>query len=197
MKTLVTRYQQPVTQQVHSVVSVFPCFSVSAFQSPVCTNPTSGSLLPAPCSLLRKRSAFTLIELLVVIAIIAILAGLGFAGVQGAMESSKKAQARNDVHQIASAVKAYQLEYGRLPESGTVIAALTGSNPRKVVFLEAKNAKGKPPKGGLSGKDMLDPWGNKYVIKLDDDYDNRVDGQLTTVIAQTTGPDKKIISNVQ
>ena len=103
----------------------------------------------------RKRSAFTLIELLVVIAIIVILAGLGFAGLQGALESSKKAQARNDVHQIASAVKAYQLEYGRLPEAGNVIAALTGDNSKKIVFLEAKAAKA-TPKGGISpaGQDV-------------------------------------------
>ncbi len=157
------------------------------------------SRLPAPVSLLRKHSAFTLIELLVVIAIIAILAGLGFAGIQGALESSKKAQARNDVHQIASAVKAYLLEYGRLPDSGSVMATLTGDNPKNVVFLEAKNAKGAPPKGGLSqdGRTMYDPWGEEYVIELDEDYDNRVRNQLTTVIVETTAPDGKAINNVQ
>ncbi len=161
------------------------------------------SMLPTPCSIPRKRSAFTLIELLVVIAIIAILAGLGFAGIQGAMESSKRAQARNDVHQIASAVKAYLLEYGRLPGSGSVISELTaqtsnaGANPKRIVFLEAKNAKGTPPKGGLSGSDMLDPWGNAYVIELDTDYDNKVRDQLTSVIVETTAPDGKAINNVQ
>jgi prepilin-type N-terminal cleavage/methylation domain-containing protein len=147
----------------------------------------------------RRSAAFTLIELLVVIAIIAILAGLGFAGMQGAMESSKRAQARNDVNQIASAVKAYLLEYGRLPENGSVMATLTGGNPKKVVFLEAKNAKGDPPKGGLSQdrSAMYDPWGEEYVIELDDDYDNKVRNQLTTVIVETTAPDGKKINNVQ
>jgi len=158
---------------------------------------TSGSVLPAPRSLLRKRSAFTLIELLVVIAIIITLAGLGFGGLRGAMESSKRAQARNDVNQIAAAVKTYQLEYGRLPEEGKEIASLTGNNSKKIVFLEAKTAKNN--KGGLSsdGSTMYDPWGKVYVIKLDTDYDNRVDGQLTTVIAETTAPDGKKISNMQ
>ncbi len=154
-------------------------------------------MLPTPCSMPRKRSAFTLIELLVVIAIIAVLAGLGFAGIQGAMESSKRAQARNDVHQIASAVKAYLLEYGRLPGSGSVIDELTGDNSKRVVFLEAKNAKGTPLKGGLSGSDMLDPWGNAYVIELDTDYNNKVRDQLTSVIVETTAPDGKAINNVQ
>jgi prepilin-type N-terminal cleavage/methylation domain-containing protein len=149
----------------------------------------------------HECTAFTLIELLVVIAIIAILAGLGFAGMQGAMESSRKAQARNDVHQIASAVKAYLLEYGGLPESGKVIGSLTGENPKRVVFLEAKTAKGTPPKAGLAGGTMYDPWGAEYVIKLDDDYDNKIDHKgakhFTTVVVETRSPDGKTINNVQ
>jgi prepilin-type N-terminal cleavage/methylation domain-containing protein len=163
----------------------------------------SASRLRAPDSKLRRHSAFTLIELLVVIAIIAILAGLGFAGMQGAMDSSKKAQARNDVHQIASAVKAYLLEYGRLPTKGSEIAELTGNNPKKVVFLEAKAARGNPPKGGLSGNNMLDPWGGTYTIILDDDYDNKITHRgathLTTVVVEAMPPgnNQKPISNVQ
>jgi hypothetical protein len=109
------------------------------------------------------------------------------------MESSKRAQARNDVHQIASAVKAYLLEFGKLP-SGNPIPELTGENPKKIVFLEAKKAKN--GKGGLDGGSMKDPWGNDYDIKLDDNYDNKVDGHLTSVIVETTRDGKKI-NNVQ
>jgi prepilin-type N-terminal cleavage/methylation domain-containing protein len=140
----------------------------------------------------RRAAAFTLVELLVVIAIIAILAGLGFAGVQGALESSKKAQARNDVHQIASAVKAYLLEYGRMPAG---LGALTGDNPKDIVFLEAKKARN--GKGGLDGNDMKDPWGESYSIEMDNDYDNKVQGHLTVVVVETTAPVGKKISNVQ
>jgi len=112
------------------------------------------------------------------------------------MESSKRAQARNDVHQIASAVKAYLLEYGKLPAANP-IPELTGNNPKKIVFLEAKNAKN--GKGGLDGGSMKDPWGEVYKIKLDDDYDNKVDGHLTSVIVETTPPgaNQKPINNVQ
>jgi prepilin-type N-terminal cleavage/methylation domain-containing protein len=162
---------------------------------------SSRSLSSASCSHPRKSSAFTLIELLVVIAIIAILAGLGFAGMKGAMDAGKKAQARNDVSQIASAVKAHVLEFGRLPEKGTLMATLTGNNPKKIVFFEAKNAvKGK---GGLQGQNMMDPWGEAYKITLDDNYDNKTKGELsgvehlTTVVVETMAPDKKVISNVQ
>lgn len=148
-------------------------------------------------------AAFTLVELLVVIAIIITLAGLGFAGLQGAMESSRKAQARNDVAQVASAVKAYQLEYGRLPEEGNVIGELTGDNSKKIVFIELKAAKGTPPKGGISGNQLLDPWGEAYDIFLDDDYDNKMEHggatHFTTVIVETTPPgdNAKPINNVQ
>jgi len=149
------------------------------------------------------RSAFTLIELLIVIAIIAILAGLGFGAVQGALNSSKRAQARNDVNQLAAAVKSYALEYGRLPESGNVVAALTGGNPKVITFFEAKQAKGNPPKNGLDagGTELLDPWGNPYTFLLDDDYDNKIDyaGQshIATVIVESQGDEKGTISNVK
>jgi hypothetical protein len=45
-------------------------------------------------------------------------------------------------------VKSYRLEYGRLPPAGEEIAALTGKNPKKIIFLEAKQAK--DGKGGIS-----------------------------------------------
>jgi len=140
--------------------------------------------------------AFTLIELLVVIAIIAILAGLGFPAVQGALGQGKKAQARNDVQQIVAALKAFQLEYGRLPttivaadnsaegnsgffdsNSKDIIKALMGAdptlNPRNIVFLDAKTTANK--KGGvdLSDYTFYDPWGERYRLKLDVSYDGK------------------------
>ncbi len=157
----------------------------------------------SPLATGRRPAAFTLIELLVVIAIIAILAGLGFPAIQGALNSGKKAQARNDVHQLAAAIKAFQLEYGRLPSTSTgsdspsadnaaVIEALTGSNalnPRGVVFFEPKVAKA--GKGGLDGGVYKDPWGNAYTIMLDTSYDNKISafGQtnFTTVIVSSPG----------
>jgi len=176
-----------------------------------CSHPHKRSFLPAQSASLatrhsplvtgRRPAAFTLVELLVVIAIIITLAGLGFGGLQGAMESSKRAQARNDVNQIASAVKAYQLEYGRLPEAGQEIAQLTGENSKKIVFLEAKAAKNN--KGGIADGKMYDPWGGEYTITLDDDYDNKMDHRggthFTTVIVETTPPgdNAKPINNVQ
>ena len=157
----------------------------------------------SPLATRRHAAAFTLIELLVVMAIIAVLAGLGFGAVQGAFASSKRAQARNDVNQLAAAVKSYALEFGRLPEEGNEIAALTGDNPKGITFFEAKQASGNPPRNGLSANrtELLDPWGTPYVVYLDEDYDNRVDyaGEefMTTVVVESEGDAKGKISNVK
>lgn len=159
-----------------------------------------------------RRAAFTLIELLIVIAIIAILAGLGFPALQGALGSSKKAQARNDLAQIVAAVKAYQLEYGTLPtadgeefegNNDQLLNVLRGTadqgsqlqmNPRRIAFIE--------PKIGIDGK-FYDPWGNPYKVRLDGDYDNEIQnfyagdsgagwGTLNhSVIAASSGPDEE------
>jgi type II secretion system protein G len=144
-------------------------------------------------SILRRRDAFTLIELLIVIAIIAILAGIAFPAMQGALDSAKRGQARNDASQIASAIKAYRLEFGRLPAAGSEIAAITGDNPKKIIFLEAKQAKG--GKNGISGGTMLDPWGQPYTIKTDES--GRINGHITTAVVSTKDNKGKTISNVE
>jgi prepilin-type N-terminal cleavage/methylation domain-containing protein len=182
--------------------------------------PMMSSPAPHPSSIPsfpRKLSAFTLIELLVVIAIIAILAGLAFPAVQGAMGSAKKAQARNEVNQLAAAVKAFHLEYGRLPGSGTVdgpapadfITTLTSSNsqnPRGIVFFEPKIAKGQKNGLGTDGKTYYDPWGSAYSITLDYDYNNKIKNtnsnqtNFTIVIVTSAGGStntNSIISNVK
>ncbi len=159
----------------------------------------------------QPDNAFTLIELLVVIAIIATLAGLAFPAMQGALQSGKKAQARNDVNQIAAAFKAFQLEYGRLPGTGSGtapapdnwVSILTGTNsnnPRGIVFFEPKAAKG--GKGGSDGTTYFDPWGAAYKVYLDYDYDNKIlttadmgldpGTNFTTAVVVSSGPDSNI-----
>ena len=131
----------------------------------------------------KSPRGFTLIELLVVVAIISVLVGLVFSAVQGAIDAAKKAQAKNDVTQIATAIVAYDTEYGRLPSSnsapeeltGNLLGALTGTdlalNPRSIVFLEALNyRRGR----GCLGSSFVDPWANPYYLAVDTDYDNQV-----------------------
>ena len=142
----------------------------------------------------RDRRAFTLIELLVVIAIIAILMGLLIPSVSGVIENAKRAQAKNDVTQIATAVIAYETEYGKLPAAATTVndtllKTLAGqddtTNPRGIVFLEVPNAKG--GKNGVAGSggtisgDYMDSWKQAYKIDIDTDYDNQVTGDDITI----------------
>lgn len=138
------------------------------------------------------RSAFTLIELLVVIAIIGILMSLLFPAVGSAIDAAKKAQAKNDAVQIATAVIAYETEYGKLPSaqataptvdttvpaaSNGIIGILMGTdttyNPRGIVFLEVQDVSKKKGKSGINKDgDFVDPWSNTYQIALDYNYDN-------------------------
>ncbi len=70
---------------------------------------------PHFCCMIRSSRGFTLIELLIVIAIIGILMALLFPAVGSAIDAARRAQAKNDVTQIATAITAYETEYGRLP----------------------------------------------------------------------------------
>lgn len=130
------------------------------------------------------RHAFTLMELLVVIAIIGILASLLFPAVNGALDAARKAQAKNDVTQIATAVLAYETEYGRLPGNptsdtsgpvdttlvNTLAAITTNDNPRRIVFLEVTAAR--KGRSGTNSSGFVDPWQALYRIALDGNYDN-------------------------
>lgn len=147
---------------------------------------------------MKSSRGFTLIELLIVIAIIGILMALLFPAVQGAIDAARRAQAKNDVTQIATAVNAYVTEYGRFPTSapgnnganvtsnsilGTLMG-VTNDNPRGLVFLEVNSVTLGSHKSGMvtnlngnSGAqvgDFVDPWGAPYLIACDTNYTNGV-----------------------
>ncbi len=150
----------------------------------------------------QTSAAFTLVELLVVISIIAILAGLSFPAVNGAMDSAKKTQAKSNAVQIAAAVTAYEIEYGKLPTfTGTTVNKafmniLTGSdttnNSRAIVFLEAQAWK--KGKGGTNSVGYCDPWDSTkpYAISLDANYDNQVDVSTNGLTATNSSIMKKV-----
>jgi prepilin-type N-terminal cleavage/methylation domain-containing protein len=151
---------------------------------------------------LKSPPGFTMIELLVVVAVIGVLMSLLFPAVQGALDSAKKAQAKNDAMQIATALVAYDTEYGRLPNTnstpqvveGDLLNALTASNtnlnPRKIIFLEVLNYK--KGKGGISNGIFVDPWANSYYVALDGDYDNRVGVSTNGLTASNATIMKKV-----
>lgn len=124
----------------------------------------------------RRLGAFTLVELLTVMAIIAILMGILFPTIGAAIQTAKKAQAKNDEIQLVSAIKAFYTEYGKYPLTATqtgdteikntdlatllnelrVPAGYTPTmNPRKLNFIEVPDAKNlnqaNKEKGGIGG----------------------------------------------
>jgi prepilin-type N-terminal cleavage/methylation domain-containing protein len=125
--------------------------------------------------------AFTLIELLVVIAIIAILAGLLFPAAQSALNSAKKTTAKNQIVQIATAITAYETEYGCLPTNSsgqvdsTLVLQLTTNNPRAISFIDI--SAWKTGKGGTNSSGAFcDPFSNTnvYNVALDTNYANQI-----------------------
>jgi prepilin-type N-terminal cleavage/methylation domain-containing protein len=148
----------------------------------------------------RATAGFTLIELLTVIAIISILMALLFPMATGVKDQGKKTEAKNNLVSIVSAVKAYYAEYGKYPvpgaDSDTIVRGSSSSglyntlraigtealdtNPRKIVFLQGKDARNysTPAKatGGFASDGVYyDPWGKPYEIVIDSNYDNQVD----------------------
>lgn len=151
----------------------------------------------------EKRSGFTLIELLVVILIIAVLAALLLPAVAKARELAKRTKAKTEVKSLESAMKFYLTEYrvwptavlgGADPEAeaiaikGTLAKMLQGDASAcaptipgvnrkllKLMEFSLKNAAGDP----------VNPWWNStetdqskfyYYMKLDANYDNKIDG---------------------
>ena len=152
------------------------------------------------CSGKPRTRAFTLIELLVVIVIIAVLMGLAFPVFQGVQEQARKAQAKNDLLQIVTAVTAFYTEYGRYPTTGNSEAEATfglantnatlfdelrgithALNTRQIVFLSPPDVRdstnpraGVAPAGSANAGQYFDPWGTPYIVRLDWNYDNEV-----------------------
>ena len=132
---------------------------------------------------MNSSRAITLLEVVIAVAVLGIVISLLFPAVEvGCGDSAPKCQAKNDVTQIATAVIAFETEYGRLPGTdhgavgGKVLAALMGSNPtinpRGIVFLEVHAAKN--GKSGISNGVFVDPWGGAYQIAYASGTNNQV-----------------------
>lgn len=151
-----------------------------------------------------RPTGFTLLELLVVIAIIGILAGLMFPATTGALRKAERSHAENTAYNVKNAISAYFTEYRKYPAKADATetdeirtdsdlmdillgadseAQSGGLNPRRIAFYTDKAAKpmgdGKYRKGirleSDGGGELWDPYGDYYFVRMDLDYNNRVE----------------------
>lgn len=75
-------------------------------------------------------------------------------------ERTKRAQARVETAQLATALTAYHTEYSRPLEGELphILTTLAGDNPRKIVFMELN------PKSLNAKGEFVDPWGTPYKL---------------------------------
>lgn len=91
------------------------------------------------------RGGFTLMEVLVVVAILVILASVGSVAVFKYLDDAKESNARLQIANIETAVKAYKISHGDFPSSLEVLTVPDGGKP-----------------AALDRNDITDPWGNEF-----------------------------------
>jgi general secretion pathway protein G len=105
----------------------------------------------------RARRAFTLVEIIVVVTIIAVIAALVAPRLLGRLDWAKGRTAKSDVSAIASVVTTYLLDAGEHLDPNfdlevLLIPAEDGGGPQGPYLQKAEN--------------LVDPWGNPYVIRV-------------------------------
>jgi general secretion pathway protein G len=96
----------------------------------------------------HARRGFTLLEIIVVVTIIALLATLVAPRLLGNVDRARASAAQNGVAQIAQQVSLYMLEHGsnRIPPDFNL-----------EVLVEERL---------LRQRDLIDPWGNPYILRV-------------------------------
>jgi prepilin-type N-terminal cleavage/methylation domain-containing protein len=145
----------------------------------------------------RNEKKFTLVELLVVISIIALLAALLFPAISSVRSHAKKVQTQSQINALKTAITQYEAQYGLLPITSTDVTGSTtefikdkDTYDRLIAILSQVDgpATGWAAKGNSRKTRFLsvtteydtngyvDPWGNRFRIGIDSDYDGDVAG---------------------
>lgn len=108
----------------------------------------------------RGRRGFTLIEVIVIVVILGVLAAVIAPRFLSRIGQSKRAVAESNAASLSQAVKLFIADHGN-PESGATIDILW-EKPANV-----EEAKWQPYVE--NAEKLLDPWGNKFVLKIPGD----------------------------
>ena len=180
-----------------------------SLQPSVCSRPRSTVYGP------RSASAFTLVELLVVISIMALLLGIIVPSYFSIREKAKYTKAKVTAKNLEIAFKAYLDHYRVWPsyfaddDSTTLeIGGAVGTADEKIFrILRGENIdnnnKDSIPfyefEGTNSAAGALDPWSNPsdpssilkpYRVRVDKNYDNKIDDLYRTVIVWSVGTNR-------
>ncbi len=108
----------------------------------------------------QARRAFTLVEIIVVVTIIAVLAALIAPRLFGRLTWAKAKTAGAEVKAIETAVNLYLNDTG---------AILNSNFDLEILLVPAEDGGG--PQGPYFSKaeDIVDPWGNPYILRVPGD----------------------------
>jgi type II secretory pathway pseudopilin PulG len=130
------------------------------------------------------------------------LAGLLMPAVSNARNKATEAKAHVEIQAIKQAMQQYYTEYGTWPgqagqggdhryagqEYKQLLEVLQGNdvelngrkcNPKKIAFLAVNESSiAKFARGTAQPGELADPWGNRYEIVADWNFDNRIDSPL-------------------
>ena len=149
--------------------------------------------------------------------VILTLALAGFTAGHSAIQKARKITSLATATALESAVNNFYTEYGSMPQNGKSDATVTTDvdsaileellglnttlNTRGVKFLSVKEGKDRKNgliygTGGGSVLGLYDPWGGGYKIRMDLDYDEKLDvnGEVLDgrrVAVWSDGPDRK------
>ena len=112
----------------------------------------------------QTRSAFTLVEILVVLIIIAVLAGAIAPRLFKYVGQAKHGVAVQNVVEIEKAIEMFTYDYNRLPNTIDELVTKPADIPEDEWQLPI-----------LKKKQILDPWGRKYLYKCPGDHGNPFD----------------------
>ena len=154
-----------------------------------------------------RRGGFTVFELLVVIAIIAVLCGIGIVAYVKALQAARRAWVIVDMKVLVNAITAYHVEYGVWPgqvqtaedrtyKDGTGGSQLQGNlfialgtrvsptlNSQGIVFIPPSHNGKLCPVSGC----WFDPWGEHYIIALDENGDGKTELRYGSFSATVEG----------
>jgi len=144
---------------------------------------------------------FTLLELLTVISIIAVLMGIVVPIVSEATRKSKVAKSRATIAKIEMALSAYENDWGEFPPPPSNTAPDLNNNTGDLyTFLNARSTSGSAymeirTQDTNSNDQILDPWGNPYVVTVFFSGLSMPSNNNTTFDIYSLGPDGTTSTN--